>query len=152
LWRSVEVEFHSGLADPLEHAARLLRKAVRLGERVCVATPQLEALSRRLWSEPEREFFAHARPGAARGAWARSPVWLLPAFEAPPEGGPWPSVWVSIGAPLAPPEVPCARLIELVAADDDGAQAGRERWRAYRARGWNPVKKFDGAAGDPGAG
>ncbi len=142
----MEVQFHSGLAEPLEHAARLLRKAVRLGERVCVATPQFEALSRRLWVEPEREFFVHARPGAAPGAWARSPVWLLPAFEERPADAPWPAVWVSLGAPAVPPEPACSRLIELVATEPDAVLAGRERWRSYLARGWTPVKTFDGSA------
>ncbi len=141
----MEVEFHSGLAEPLEHAARLLRKAVRLGERVCVATPQFEALSRRLWSEPEREFFVHARPGAAQGAFARSPVWLLPAFDARPADAPWPAVWVNLGAPAAPLEPACTRLIELVATDPEAVRAGRDRWRTYAARGWSPVKKFDGS-------
>jgi DNA polymerase-3 subunit chi len=139
----VEVEFHTGLAEPLDHAARLLRKAVRLGERVCVATPQFEALSRRLWAEPEREFFAHARPGASRAAWQRSPVWLLPAFELPLDAADWPAVWVNIGSDAAPEGARCSRLLELVAAGPDEAKAGRERWRAYAARGWRPEKRYD---------
>lgn len=139
----MDVEFHTGLADPLDHAARLLRKAVRLGERVCVATPQFELLSRRLWAEPEREFFAHARPGATRAAWQRSPVWLLPAFDAAVDAAGWPAVWVNIGSDAAPEDARCTRLLELVAARPDDARAGRERWRTYAARGWRPEKRYD---------
>jgi DNA polymerase IIIc chi subunit len=48
-------------------------------------------------------------------------------------------------------------LLELVAASPDEAKAGRERWRAYAARGWRPEKRYDGSqparplAGDPAA-
>jgi DNA polymerase-3 subunit chi len=139
----VEVEFHTGLVEPLDHAARLLRKAVRLGERVWVATPHVEALSRRLWAEPEREFFAHARPGATRAVWQRSPVWLLPAFELPLDAADWPAVWVNMGSAAAPEGAHCSRLLELVAAGPDETKAGRERWRAYAARGWRPEKRSD---------
>lgn len=139
----VEVEFHTGLVEPLDHAARLLRKAVRLGERVWVATPHVEALSRRLWAEPEREFFAHARPGATRAVWQRSPVWLLPAFELPLDAADWPAVWVNMGSAAAPEGAHCSRLLELVAAGSDETKAGRERWRAYAARGWRPEKRYD---------
>lgn len=139
----MEVEFHTGLADPLDHAARLLRKAVRLGERVCVATPQFELLSRRLWAEPESDFFAHARPGATRAAWQLSPVWLLPAFDAAVDATGWPAVWVNIGSAVAPEGARCSRLLELVGAGPDEAKAGRERWRAYAARGWRPEKRYD---------
>ena len=63
-----EVEFHTGLDDPLAHACKLLRKAVRQGSRVCVATPRPDRLSARLWSLEAREFPAHARPGSAASA------------------------------------------------------------------------------------
>jgi DNA polymerase-3 subunit chi len=140
----VEVEFHSGLAEPLNHAARLLRKALRGGGRVCLASPHWAELSHRLWVSEAREFVAHARPGAAAGVWRRSPLWLLPSFDAAVDASPWPPVWVNLGAD-APARVDgCERLIELVASAPDEAEAGRQRWRAYKARGWSPVVRFDG--------
>lgn len=146
-----EVEFHIGLEDPLEHACRLLRKAVRQGSRVCVATPRPELLSARLWSLEAREFMAHARPGAAESAWQRSPIWLVDEFEQAPAGH-RPGVWVNLASPV--PALPlladCERLVELVGASPEATAAGRQRWRHYREQGLAPVKRFDGAAGLPG--
>lgn len=145
-----EVEFHIGLDDPLAHACRLLRKAARQGLRVCVATPRHELLSARLWSLEEHEFLAHAKPGASSSVWRRSPIWLIEDFgQAPAE--PCPAVWVSVGAPL--PAMPslavCERLVELVGSSPEATAAGRDRWRHYRQQGLVPVKRFDGAAGQP---
>lgn len=140
----MEVEFHTGLAEPLDHAARLLRKAVRQGGRVCLATPQLDALARHLWSAEPRDFFAHARPGVAAAVWRRSAVWLLPSFDEAVDGMARPAVWVNLGA-RAPEQVAgCDRLIELVAADAEAAEAGRLRWRQYKAGGLTPVLRFEG--------
>jgi DNA polymerase III subunit chi len=140
----VKVEFHVGLEDPLQHALRLLRKAVRHGERRLVASPRAEALSRLIWSFDPHEFLPHARPGAAVAVWARSPLWLLPDWTLPPEAGTPPSVWLGLDAELAPEAGP-ARLIELVSREPEAAEAARHRWRLYKARGWQPDKVFDGA-------
>lgn len=145
-----EVEFHTGLDDPLAHACRLLRKAVRQGSRLCVATPRPELLSARLWSLEEREFLAHARPGAAPSAWRRSPVWLVEDFDQA-LAGQRPEVWVNVAAPVPAIQAlaGCGRLVELVGASPEATAAGRERWRHYREQGLVPVKRFDGAAGLP---
>jgi DNA polymerase III subunit chi len=144
-----EVEFHTGLDDPLAHACRLLRKAVRQGARVCVATPRPDRLSARLWSFEAEEFLAHARPGAAASAWARSPVWLVEDFaQAPVDGRP--AVWVSIAAAPAALLQGCERLVELVGSSPEESAAGRGRWKHYREQGLTPVKRFDGAAGPAG--
>jgi DNA polymerase-3 subunit chi len=140
----VEVEFHTGLAEPLEHTTKLLRKALRQGGRVCVATPQVEALVRHLWVFEAREFMAHARPGVAAAVWRRSPLWLLPTFDAEPGAGPRPAVWVNLGAEAPGALDGCERLIELVAGGADEVEAGRQRWRFYKAQGHTPVVRFDG--------
>ena len=51
-----EVEFHTGVADPLGFACRLLRKAYRRGARVLVTAPpeRLAQLDRLLWTFDER--------------------------------------------------------------------------------------------------
>lgn len=140
----MEVEFHTGLAEPLDHATKLLRKALRQGGRVLVATPQLEALARHLWVFEAREFMAHARPGVADAVWRRSALWLLPGFDTAVDAAPRPAVWVNLGA--GPPGAleGCERLIELVASGPDEAEAGRQRWRHYKAQGHTPVVRFDG--------
>jgi DNA polymerase III subunit chi len=143
----LRVDFHTGLAEPLLYAARLLAKARRQGERVCLASPRAEALSRLLWSEPERGFFAHARPGAAAATWRRSALWLLPAFDHAVAQAERPAVWVNLGADAPADVAGCKRLIELVAAGPDEARAGRQRWLAYKARGFTPTQLVNEAAG-----
>jgi DNA polymerase-3 subunit chi len=139
----VEVEFHTGLAEPLDHAARLLRKALRAGGRVCVASPHWEALSRHLWVAEAREFTAHARPGVAAAVWRRSALWLLPAFDAGVDASLRPTVWINLGADPPARLDGCERLIELVGQAGDDAAAGRQRWRAYKALGLEPVLRYD---------
>ena len=129
-----EVEFHTGLADPVGFACRLLRKACRQGARVLVTAPEatLRELDRALWTFEEREFIPHVRmPGAAAGVAARTPVWLAGGASLPEA----PAVVVNLGADAPADTDAVQRLIEVVSADPDDAARGRERWRGYKAAG-----------------
>jgi len=128
------VEFHTGLADPLALACRLLRKAQRQGIRllVTVNAPRLAELDALLWTFEPQSFVPHVRmPGAPDAVAARTPIWLCEAVPS----GPVPTVLVNLGAPAPASLAPFERVIELVSHDVDEAQAGRERWRAYKAQG-----------------
>jgi DNA polymerase-3 subunit chi len=149
----VEVEFHTGLAEPLDHAMRLVRKALRAGSRVCVVSPRWEAMSRQFWSFEAREFLAHARLGVADTVWRRSPLWVVSGFaeaRAACDAAPCPGVWVNLGADAPGLLDGCERLIELVSQQPDEVDGGRLRWRAYKERGLRPVVRFDGRATAPG--
>ncbi|MBL8314763.1 MAG: DNA polymerase III subunit chi [Rubrivivax sp.] len=140
------VEFHTSIADPLDFACRLLRKACRQGVRVQVsAAPEtLTALDRALWTEPERDFVPHLRmPGGRAEVAARTPIWLVPHDLGPPA----PRVLINVGA--AAPAQPQAleRLIEIVAAEPEEAARGRERYRAYKQGGLDVVHHAAHAAG-----
>ena len=129
-----EVEFHTGVADPSAFACRLLRKACRAGVRVLVTAPPatLAALDRALWTFDERDFVPHVRqPGASAPVAARTPIWLAPHAGLPGA----PRVLVNLGAEAPEDLGPVERLIEIVASDADEADRGRNRWRAYKARG-----------------
>jgi DNA polymerase-3 subunit chi len=129
-----EVEFHTGVADPLVFACRLLRKAYRAGVRVQVSAPEqtLAALDRQLWTFEEREFVPHARlPGASPAVVARTPIWLVAESGLPGA----PPVLVNLGADAPRDALALERLIEIVSADADDVVRGRERWRAYKAAG-----------------
>ncbi len=133
-----EVEFHTGVADPLEFACRLLRKAARRGVRVRVIAPAgtLTALDRALWTFDERDFVPHVRvPGASAALAARTPIWLVPSLQAAAGDAPAPLVLLNLGAEAPDGLDGLDRLIEVVSIDPDEAASGRGRWRAYKARG-----------------
>ncbi len=130
-----EVEFHTGVADSLAFACRLLRKAYRKGARVTVTAPQavLAVLDRELWTFEERDFVPHVRlgPGTPAALAARTPIWLVEGD--PPEGAP--PVLVNLGAEAPAEDAPFERVIEIVSSEPEDEQAGRRRWRTYKARG-----------------
>ena len=81
-----EVEFFTGVAEPIDFACRLVRKAYRKGARLFVAAPPetLRALDRALWVFDERDFVPHIKiEGLLPAAAQRTPVWLSagPRFE-----------------------------------------------------------------------
>lgn len=128
------VEFHTGIADPLVFACRLLRKACRQGARVAVTAPPevLAALDEKLWTFEAQSFVAHLRWTPARSAQAaRTPIWLIDG--APPPASP--PVLVNLGAAPVAAADGFERIIEIVSADDEDRRAARARWRSYEARG-----------------
>jgi DNA polymerase-3 subunit chi len=137
---SQEVEFHTGIAEPVDFACRLLRKAVRTGARVLCTVPadRLDELDRALWTFEPRDFVPHVRlAGAAETVTRRTPIWLAPDVDAALARQPAAAqrVLVNLGAAVPQDARVFPRMIELVAADAEAAARGRERWRAYKAAG-----------------
>ncbi|MBI5716510.1 MAG: DNA polymerase III subunit chi [Burkholderiales bacterium] len=145
------VEFHTGVADTLAFACRLLRKAYRHGATVlCLAPPaRLDALDRALWTFVEREFVPHVRlAGTVENMLRRTPIWLasaLPAAGAAREvvlnlGGDLPVAAAEAeGAEGRAREASRARVIEVIGADADEVERGRALWRQYKAAGFEVV-------------
>lgn len=140
---TLEVDFHTGVADKLGYTCRLLRKAWRAGKQVVVTGPPaaLNRLDQMLWTFEPSEFIPHARLRAGQAIeprLARTPIWLA---ESPADAGPR-DVLVNLGpqalATAATGSASCPRVIEIVADEPDEAEAGRERWRQYKAAGLNP--------------
>lgn len=146
------VEFHTGVADELGFACRLLRKAYRSGARVLVRAPsaRLVRLDRELWTFAERDFVPHVRfaaPGPVPPVASRSPLWLVDG-DVPAD---CPPVMVNLGADLPPSLQPFSRVIEIVAADAADEGRGRARWKAYRALGLEVTHHVAAPRGnDPG--
>jgi DNA polymerase III subunit chi len=131
-----KVDFHSGVADPLNFACRLLRKAYGAGAGVVVTAPAstLQALDRELWTFDAHEFVPHVRvrPGQlADAALRRTPIWLCEGAPAEP----CPKVLVNLGAEAPQRLEPFERIIEIVPTDAPERQRARSRWRSYEARG-----------------
>ena len=136
-----EVEFHTGVADKFGFTCRLLRKAYRKGARVLVTAPSpvLGQLDRELWTFDERDFVPHLRvTGGKTALAARTPIWLMEGSDGPPLQG-TPDVLVNLGAEPPQDLSPFTRVIEIVADEPDEEQAGRQRWRTYKARGLEVV-------------
>lgn len=141
-----EVEFHTGLADPVAFACRLLRKAARQGVRVQVTAPpeRLAQLDHNLWAHDAQDFVPHVRmPGASAAVAGRTPIWLARAAL----GADAPRVLMNLGAGGPADLAALDRVIEIVGSDADAADGGRERWRAYKAMGVSPKQLSD--AGTP---
>jgi len=140
-----EVEFHTGVADSVGFACRLVRKACRLGSRVLVTAHEarLEQLDRQLWTFDSGEFLPHVRmPGARLDVAARTPVWLCTDATLADAS----AVVLNLGANAPADPLAMQRLIEVVAADPEEAAQGRSRWRAYKARGLDIRHHATGAA------
>lgn len=132
-----DVSFHTGVADAVDHACRVLRKAVRQGARVVVTGPTstLTALDRALWVFEPLEFVAHLmrRTGQVLPArYARTPVWLLED----PADAPHHEVLLNLGDAVVPQVDLFSRVIEVVGLGPDDIAAGRARWKHYAALGW----------------
>ena len=135
---NVGVEFHTGVADPVGFACRLLRKAHRQGARVAVTAPEplLAQLDQALWTFDAQAFVPHVRvPGPTAALAERTPIWLLAGD--PPAGAP--VVRINLGAEPPPSPDGIERLIEVVGDDPDVVAGGRARWRVYEGWGIKPV-------------
>jgi DNA polymerase III subunit chi len=139
------VEFHTGLADPLGYACRLLRKAHRQGMRVLVTAPAptLARLDRELWTFEEREFVPHQRwaGGADEVQRGLTPIWLAERADVPAAC----AVLVNLGAEVPEPPTAFERIVELVGREPEEADSGRERWKRWKALGHAPEHRNQAA-------
>jgi DNA polymerase-3 subunit chi len=146
-----DVAFHTGIANPLDYACRLLRKAYRSGARVAVLGEPalLDRLDQALWTFEALEFVPHVvlpRDGADAGRVALSPIVLVKGDAAAPAD-------CRIGVTLAGHAVADVgafdRLIAIVGLDPEQREAGRLRWREYERAGHavSHVAKPAGAEG-----
>lgn len=135
-----QVEFHTGVAEPVGFCCRLVRKAYRKGVGVVLVGDDevLRSLDRALWTFDERDFVPHAwvdgppPDDQRRAQLARTPIWLWRGGDLPAAH---PSVLVNLGVDTLSLADSFDRVIELVSAEPDAAAAGRRRWRAWQAAG-----------------
>lgn len=132
-----EISFHFNVSRPTQYACRLLRKALRRASGVAVTGPPelLAELDRELWAFDATEFVPHAwadDAGNVPKSLHASCVWLAPE----PVVAPLHDALVNLGA--TPPRgfESFRRLIEVVATDEAGRSAARERWKGYARRGY----------------
>ncbi len=125
------IDFYTRVSDRLAVAARIVAKAVAAHGTARILTPDeatTVALDRLLWMAPATGFLPHCRLDSPVAA--QTPVLLDHRLE---HAGPA-AVLVNLHALTPPFFSRFERLAEIVGIDD--AEAGRERYRFYRERGY----------------
>ncbi|MCC6196630.1 MAG: DNA polymerase III subunit chi [Burkholderiales bacterium] len=125
------IDFYSGVEDRLAIAARLVAKAASAHGSVRVLTPDAattDALDKLLWMVPATGFLPHCRMDSPLAG--ETPVWIDHRLE---HTGPA-AVLVNLHREAPPFFSRFERLAEIVGLDD--VDAGRERYRFYRERGY----------------
>jgi DNA polymerase-3 subunit chi len=127
------VDFYFNAADRLQVACRLAGKALAQRKRLLIYAPHAETaqqIDRLLWTWPATGFVPHCRAGEALAP--DTPV--LIAAEADAATGC--DILLNLGQETPPAFERFERLLEVVARDEAGRQAARERFRFYRERGY----------------
>ena len=127
-------------------ACQEIEKAFLADERVLVwldNDADVAAFDDLLWTFADRSFIPH-EPLGPGSDWDETPV-LLSAAGLPPSA---PQVIVNLAAALPPGAQQALRIVEIVDGDAGRRQAGRQRFKEYRALGVEPVTHKSGAAGD----
>lgn len=143
-----DIDFHFNALDKVQHACRLLRKAVRLNDsaRLVVVgeADTLDAMDAALWALSAVDFIPHCRSDSAEELVARSPVVLWSADAPPPAHR---EVLVNVGAALPAGFERFGRLIDIASSDAEDRQVSRARWKHYASRGYAITPHDFGTAG-----
>ncbi len=132
------IDFHSNVPDPLAYVCRLIRKAYGAGQKVVVhGTPQqLSQLDARLWTFSALDFLPHCGLDSPNAS--VTPIVLAATLE----GLPHHQLLINLDVQAPAQFASFERLIEIVGAGAEDRQAGRERYRFYRERGY-PLTHHD---------
>lgn len=136
-----EVAFHFNAPDKQSYACRLLRKGYLKGARLVVLADAqaLASLDAALWTFSQSEFIPHGCESDDPVVLQRSPVQLYSELPDSLEVSSS-TVLVNLCANLPPGYARFERVIEVVTQDENDRLRARERWRAYKQRGLEPVR------------
>lgn len=126
-------------------ACQEIEKAFLAEERVLVwldNDDEVAAFDDLLWTFADRSFIPH-EPLGPESDWEQTPVLLSAAGQ--PHSPPQVIVNLAAAAPTGAERA--TRIVEIVDADAARRQAGRLRFKQYRALGVEPVTHKPGAAG-----
>ena len=127
------IDFYFNAEDRLQVACRLAGKAAKQNQRLLIYAPEAETAARidkMLWTWPATGFVPHCAAHAPLAA--ETPV-LIGSGEEAPEGC---GLLLNLGAACPPHFERFERLLELVGREEQEKNAGRERYRYYRERGY----------------
>jgi DNA polymerase III subunit chi len=131
-----QVSFYTGVPERLAYLCRLLRKAQLSGARVGVIGPAalLDRLDAALWAFEPTEFVPHLRLRAGQvlePSLAITPILLVENSAELPHR----DVLLNLGQELPQGFEQFQRVLEVVSQQPEQVQAGRERFRQYKALG-----------------
>lgn len=139
----LRVDFYVNSPEVLKTACQVVKKAVAAKLRVFVFSndsARLDQFDKMLWTFESLAFVPHTRLNAPNAA--KTPVWLsvepLPNHASLPQ----PSVLVNLSDQVPDwlgESAHIERVIELVGMDEPSKQAGRERFKFYRALNLTPA-------------
>jgi len=136
----------SDARERLRFACRVVDKAFSAEQRVLVwldDAAALQAFDDLLWTFAQDSFIPHELLGPDSN-WEDSPV-LLSCGAAAPAGV---EVLINLSGAVPPAAQGAARVIEIIDADPARRQAGRARFKHYRALGIEPATHNIGGAGE----
>lgn len=139
-----QVFFYHDAADRVAAAATLIAKASAQKKPVLVFAPDAalaDALDRQLWLHPVGGFVAHVRADSPLAA--QTPVVIARSLDAPAQC----ERLFNLGEDIPDAAERFASIIEVVGAAPESRNAGRERVRSYRERGF-AIRFFDLAGHD----
>lgn len=136
-----EVAFHFGASDKLAYACRLLRKAAGTGARLTVVADAatLNRLDADLWAVGATDFVSHCNDRAPASMQQRSAVLLTQRLGAADASR---QVLINLGAQVPAGFDAFQRVIEIVSADEDDRNLGRQRWKQYSQQGYT-IQRHD---------
>jgi DNA polymerase III subunit chi len=126
------IDFHSNVGDSLLYACRLVRKAYQAGQpTIVLAEPaRLRAFDEQLWTFSPLDFVPHCMADSALAA--QTPIVLTSSLDQVPHH----QVLLNLGFEVPAQFARFERLLEVVGNAHDELNAGRERYRFYRDRGY----------------
>ncbi|MGA7781028.1 MAG: DNA polymerase III subunit chi [Paraburkholderia sp.] len=126
------IDFHSNVGDSLLYACRLVRKAYQTGQpTIVLAEPaRLRAFDEQLWTFSPLDFVPHCMADSVLAA--QTPIVLATNLDQVPHY----QVLLNLGAEVPAQFARFERLLEVVGNAQDELNAGRERYRFYRDRGY----------------
>jgi len=134
-----QIEFYSHADNKLQVACSLCAKVLQQGARVMIYTPDSETtekLDRLMWCYPAIGFIPHCR--AADRLAEDTPVIIDHIAEPLPHD----ELLLNLHTGLPAFFSRFQRLIEIVSTDRMDSEAGRERFRFYRDRGYE-IRHYD---------
>lgn len=127
------IDFHSKVAEKVHYACRLVRKARAAGCQVVILAERADiaSLDAALWTFSEQDFLPHVRAGDPLAS--QTPIILTDSDNSEL---PHHQILINLTAAMPAHFARFERLIEIVSNDETDMAAGRERYSAYKQRGY----------------